>query len=289
MTSRLKSPDFGSFNIYDNSNANELIVAATKVDGFDRSGLILEPNQELYGGPYRSRNYHDQPFGTMDWGSFSIPTIPRSEWPELIKRGNENKSFGIHHHQRSKVAILNQARTNYCWINCVVGAIMNTRVKVGLPNINLSSASAGAPGKNYQNVGGWTGEAIRYINRFGLAPNSMWPNAAIERSYYEPTRRVAAHFGLGNWVELRPRNFDQLMTCLLMGWEVVVGLIWWGHAVYYNAPVQIGRNEFGVICVNSWGPQWENKGMTVLAEEKATADEANAITTVKLDGWEETA
>jgi len=172
-----------------------------------------------------------------------------------------------------------------CWINAVVGAMMNTRACVGAHTVNLSSASAGAPGKNYRNVGGWTGEAIKYIRQYGIVPTSLWPNAAIDRSYFQRTREAAKQFNIGNWLELRPKNFDQVMTCLLNGWCVSVGLMWWGHAVYYNCPVEIGRNTFGVVSPNSWGENWENGGMTVLAERKATPDEANVVTNVKLDAW----
>lgn len=283
---KLNSP-FGTFNIYDDEDTIELINQATAVDGYSRAHLLSSDPDYSVTGPYSGRDYGQNPFGSLDWNSFSMPVIPRSDWPELIKEGNAREVFGIHHHKKNKVPILDQKRTNYCWMNGPVGAIMNTRVKVGLPNINLSSASAAAPGKNYRNVGGWGGEAIDYINKYGLAPHSQWPNAAIDRNYYSPTRAIAKHFGIGDWIELRAKNFDQLMTCLLMGWEVAVGYMWWGHLVFLNAPVQIGRNEFGAICVNSWGERWENGGMTVLAENKATPDEANAITTVKMDGWSE--
>lgn len=283
----INSP-FGRFNVYDDDkDIIKLITDAERVDGFDRSHLKSASPEYRHEGPYSGRNYNEHPYGDLPWNNFNLPVIPRSEWPELIKEGNKRETFGIHHHKKNRVPILDQMRTNYCWMNGVVGCIMNTRVKVGLPNINLSSASAAAPGKNYQNVGGWGGEAIEYINRFGLAPHSRWPNAAIERRYFQPTREIATHFGVGDWLELRPRNFDQVMTCLLMGWEVAVGYMWWGHLIYLNAPVQIGSNAFGAVGVNSWGPQWENEGMTVLAERKATPDDANAITTVKMDGFVE--
>lgn len=262
---------FGRMSIYDESNAHTLVTAS------DKAG---------YARGYSGRDYEKYPFGSMPFATFPLPEIPRSEWSERIKECNAKKMFSLHHHQARKVGILDQGRTNYCWINSVTGAIMNARARCGLPNIKLSSASAGGPGKRYQNVGGWTGEALKYIAQYGLVPDAQWPNADINRKYYDGTRDVAAHFNVGQWFELDAKKFGQIATCLLMGFDVVVGLMWWGHSVRYNALVETGRNSFGVVSPNSWGEDWENGGMCVLAEEKANADEANCISTVQLDGWQ---
>lgn len=260
--------DLGRFSLIDDEASRALAT--------DRS------SEHLRG--YTGRNYDRHPFGSMPWRNMPIRTIPRSEWKDRIEEGNAKKLFAFHHNARAKVPILNQRQTNYCWINAVVGAIMAVRAQSGLPTVNLSSASAGAPGKNYRNVGGWTGEAIGYIQEYGLVPHELWPNDAIQRSYFRETRDVAKHFGVGQWWELRPKSFDEVMTCCLLGLPVAVGLLWWGHAVYYSAPVAIGANEFGVICDNSWGERWEEQGRVVLAESKATPDEANAIVTPVMDG-----
>lgn len=260
--------DFGRFNIYDEDNSDVLANDSSTT--------------ELRG--YAPRDYELNPYGSMEWPTFSSNAIiPRSAWPDMIKEGNAKKLWSLHHHRLQKVPIMNQGRTNLCWINAVVGALMTARARTGLPTVNLSSASAGAPGKNYRNVGGWTGEAIRYIKQYGLVPHDQWPNDAINNRYFAPTREIAKQFNMGSWWELRRRNFDELMTCLLLGFDVAVGLQWWGHAVFYAAPVQIGANAFGVVCVNSWGERWENGGMSVLAESKANADEANCISTARMD------
>lgn len=261
----------GRMSIYDDSNS-KVLVSASEKSGFSRG--------------YTKRDYEKHPFGSMPYGTFPLKDIPRAEWSERIKECNAKKMFSLHHHMARKVPIMDQSRTNYCWINSVVGGIMGARARSGLPTVNLSSASAGAPGKRYQNVGGWTGEAIGYIAKYGLVPHDIWPNADINRAHYDSTRDIALHFNIGQWFELDQRKFSQIATCLLMGFDVVVGLAWWGHSVRYNALVETGRNSFGVVAVNSWGPDWENGGMTVLAEEKANADEANCVSTVLLDGWQ---
>lgn len=276
----LNSP-FGRFPIYDSANSHLLIRQAEAIDGYSRSA-----GGGGFGAPYTGRDYSVHPEGSMPWGNFDFPLIPRHEWKERIEEGHAKKLFSIYHHKKRKVPICDQKRTNYCWINAVVGAIMNARARVGLPTVNLSSASAGAPGKRYRNDGGWTGEAIRYINQYGLASHELWPNAAIDRRYFNPSRDEAKEFGLASFFELPRRRFDYVMTCLLMGWEIPVGLMWWGHAVFYNAPVNVGRDAYGVIFANSWGDHWENEGMGVLAEDKATPDEANVVQTVPLNFYE---
>lgn len=261
-----ESPELGRFNVIDGSNFLQ---------------YADDPATRSLRG-YEGRNYHKHPYGSMPYGASPYPKIPRHEWQARIEEGHAKKTFPIYHNLRKKVPIKNQRKTNYCWINSVVGAIQAARAMSGLPTVALSSASAGAPGKGYQNVGGWTGEAITMIAKYGLVPETQWPNDAIESSYFRGTRAVAQQYNIGQWFELRRRDFDELMTCLLLNIPVAVGLPWWGHSVWYSAPIWDGGP--GVIDDNSWGPEWENKGRSILMEEKANAEEANAISSAKLDG-----
>ncbi|GIW89601.1 MAG: hypothetical protein KatS3mg109_0033 [Pirellulaceae bacterium] len=237
-----------------------------------------------YARGYEGRDYSRYPYGSMPWGSTPFRTIPRSEWRERIEEGYKQKRFILHHQLARDVPILNQKRTPYCWVNAVVGAVMACRAAHGLRTVALSSASAGAPGKNYRAVGGWTGEAIGYCKRFGIVPQKYWPNDAIDRRYFEPTRKYAKYYNVGQWYELRPRKFDEVMTALLLGYPVTVGLNWWGHAVYYSAPVH-DSGRFGVVITNSWGDGWEDGGRAVLMESKATPDEVNIITSPLMKEW----
>lgn len=261
----LNHPEFGRFNIYDGSNDKQLITDLNKV---------AAPG-------YTGRNYEKFPYGSMPWANYEVKPPPRSDWKEIIDRGNREKRWSLFHHRAKKVPILNQQRTNYCWMFAPVGALMDSRAAHGLPTIDLSPASAAAPGKNYQNVGGWTGEALGYIEKYGLVPTEQWPATAIDHSYYQKTREFTKPFNVGTWWELAPRDFAMVMAVLFEGWDVVVGLNWWRHAVRYAAPIYTG-NSFGVIMINSWGGDWEDGGMTVLMEEKATPDEVNALSSPRL-------
>lgn len=261
------SEDLGRFNVIDDSSYLRYA---------DDRGT-----QSLRG--YQGRNYEKHPFGSMPWGSMPFKTIPRREWKDRIQEGHAKKTFPIYHQLRKKVPILNQKTLPYCWMYAVTGAVQSVRACAGFPTVHLSATSAGGPGKKYREEGGWTGEAIGYAKEFGIASVETWPEAVLSSRYFRPSREDAEQYSVGQWFELRPKNFDEVMTCLLLGYPVCVGLLWWGHAVFYSAPVVDG-NSFGVIDDNSWGPEWENNGRSVLMESKATPDEANVITSPLLHG-----
>lgn len=264
---QLTLPGVGRLNIIDDSNYLKYAD-----DPGTREVRGLQP-----------RNYSKHPFGSMPWGTMPFPVIPRSEWADRIDEGHAKKTFPIYHQLRKKTPILNQKRLPYCWMYAVTGAVQSIRACAGFPTAHLSATSAGAPGKNYREEGGWTGEAIGYAKKYGIASIETWPEAVNDRRYFRESRDEAKLYNVGQWFELRPKNFDEVMTCLLLGYPVCVGLLWWGHAVFYPAPIR-DRSDFGVIDDNSWGPEWEENGRSVLMESKATPDEANVITSPKMAG-----
>lgn len=211
-------------------------------------------------------------------------TIPRSEWNDRIQYMEENrmrlpdlvddlKSRGKWNGPR----VLNQSQTNYCWINAPVHTIMLTRAKQGELYIPLSPASVGAKIKNFRNVGGWGSEGLKYIRERGVVPQSLWPANAIDRRYdNEESDRARSHFKCHEWYTLRPRNFDQLASCLLQNIPVAIGLNWWGHEVTAVALLRTGENEYAILIDNSWGENWGDKGRGVLAGTKMLPDDAVA-------------
>ena len=264
--SSLIIPEFGRMNIYDDSNYKLLADDPT-----------TDSIRQYSSAPYEARGY-----GSMPWGSVDIPEFSRAELKERIEEGHRKKLFPLYHFKQHKVPILDQKRTNYCWVFAVTGALMVSRVQHGFPNVTLSAASAGAPGKRYQNVGGWTGEAIGYISKFGLVPANLWPQDAINNSYFSGTREIAKQFNVGKWSEMRPRSIGQVIASLYFGYPVTVGLNWWRHAIYYLAPYWDGGVK--ILFANSWGLGWENEGCGVLDEGKATPDEVNCVISPKYDG-----
>jgi hypothetical protein len=167
-----------------------------------------------------------------------------------------------------------QASTNYCWINAPTHCVEIMRLLHNLPMQILSPASAGARIKNFRNVGGWGEEGLQFIVENGLCPVELWPANAIDRKYDTPANREAAKkFRVTEWWELVPRDMDQLVSVLLMGFPVAVGYNWWGHEVTAIEPVIID----GQICIrirNSWGMSWGDKGFSILQGKKMFADDA---------------
>lgn len=262
------SESLGRFNVIDDSNYLRYAD--------DRS---TKPMRR-----YDGRDYGKHPFGSMPFGAIPWKTFPEHEWEDRIEEANRLKTFPIYHQLRKKTPILNQKQLPYCWAYAVAGAVQSVRACAGFPTVHLSATSFAAPGKNYREEGGWTGEAIGYANEYDIASVNTWPEAVNDRRYFRPSREDAKLYGVGEWFELRPKTLAEIVTCLLMGFPVCVGLLWWGHAIFYSGLAW--DRGLKVIGDNSWGPDWENGGRTMLDASKANADEANCISSPKLNGDE---
>lgn len=203
--------------------------------------------------------------------------IPRNEWRARCEELEKTGSLVSQKLRKRKVPPKNQASTSYCWINCVVAAMETRRCISGLPYISFSPASAGAPIKGYRNVGGWPAEGAEYIMENGVAPSSVWPDNAIQRSYDNAESREArkAH-KIELAYDLPDKDFDALFSCLLLGYTCPIGLLWWMHAVEAVDPLCLGGDDFGIRIKNSWG-DWEDEGYGILSENKGTPDDGLVI------------
>ena len=234
------------------------------------------------GRGYMARDWDANPFASYA-NAFSAPVIPRDEWDERIEELERTKSLLTDLEAYRKVPVLDQKKTNYCWCYGAVAGIMARSAAQGTAIPDLSAASAAAKIKNYQNVGGWGGEAIAGIKKFGVSTLEHWPNAAIDPQYdtHEQQLNAKQHMAV-EFEELNPKSFDEVMSCLLLGFPVPAGLLWWGHLVCFMDPLIIKPGQYGVRFKNSWGAKWEKNGHGILTEKKATPDEANCIRTVSL-------
>lgn len=229
---------------------------------------------------YKLRDFDAEPFGAYS-APFELDLIPRNEWAERAQALDAAKATPEHLARFYNVPILNQKQLPYCWCYGTVGAMMTAAAQAGLPFGYLSATSAAAKIKNYVKVGGWAGEAIEGIQRFGVSTTEYWPEAVLDRRYDTPEQRenAALHKAV-EFEELPSQSFDAVATALLSGFPVTLGLAWWGHLVYATRFVVLGRNEFGVLIRNSWGPDWETAGTAVLTESRATPHEAFTIRSV---------
>lgn len=172
---------------------------------------------------------------------------------------------------RAGLEVLNQNGTNYCWINAPIHCVEITRIIQNQTMVRLSPASCGGPIKGYRNVGGWGTEGLKYIAEVGAVPQDLWPANAIDRRYDTPeTREVRQQFKVPEWIELQPRNNQQLFSVLVRRFPVAVGLNWWRHEVTYIDPLTRRR----VRINNSWGLNWGERGRGILEGNRVDPDDA---------------
>ena len=249
----------------------------------------LSPNALIIGDDTPEREYRARHLGTgfqakppseylRDGYSkpFPLPTIPREEWAERIEERERTNSKLRDIKKWAGFRSLNQGSLGYCWVFAPTQALHYLRAVHGFAHVPLSPASVGAPIKNYRNVGGWGSEALAYMVEHGTVPQEMWPATSLDRKLDNAeTKAVRKHFKVEEFWELKPRNFDELATCLLYGFPVAVGYNWWGHEVLAHDLLRLESGEYAIEIDNSWGG-WGDEGHGILKGTKALPDEAVA-------------
>lgn len=169
----------------------------------------------------------------------------------------------------------NQSNVNYCWIFAPTRSVEIENFKQSGLWTNLSPSSAGAQIKNYRNVGGWGKEGLEWIVEKGLVPSQYWADTAWnDRSLATPENLARAlRYRCTKWIELQPRNLNQLVSLLLQGFTVPIGLNWWGHEVL-AIDVEWINGAIAIVFENSWGDDWGDKGFGVLQGQRMYPDDA---------------
>lgn len=264
--------DLGNLPIIDDLNASRLVT------------LGNDPLASIATG-FELRDYGVNPLGSYA-AQFSGTRIPRSDWDELIEMQDRNESSPWHVHKSNKLPILSQATLPYCWMYGTVAGVMNRYGAQGIePVPHLSATGPAAQGKQWRKSGGWAGEAIKYIEQYGIPTVATWPDHAFDRSLANNREQQAdaAKHKIVEFREIESRDFDMAVSALLSPFNpcpVTLGLAWWGHLVCGLRVVKIAPGKYGIVIVNSWTEKWGDRGYAVLTEEKAIAHEYVVIVKV---------
>jgi len=253
---------YNGIQIYDETNYQELVKSTVAAGGAFGSGLNPESEQPGFGALCEPIEYGN---------------VPRSEWKDRIEYAERMGLFPEAWFKRGKVQVLNQANWPYCWMYGVVGAMQARYAMNGHEAPHLNAFFPAWLGKNGASRGGWGTEALQYIERFGVPAMGVFPGQPTNRVQFDrhEVRESAKLHKVWKFRELQRNSLQALMNMWLSDRPLPVSQAynWWGHLVYAIKPVVIGANSFGTLIVNSWGTNWSQQGLGVIAESKATSAE----------------
>lgn len=241
--------------------------------------FVIDPNNPPPTPDGMSKGLEPRPieFGKLGFAAaWTGNPLNAAELKEQIAFQKANRTGLIARSKAAGVGIKNQNGTNYCWAFGTVRMVELTRLQMGEEHVPLSPASVACLIKNYANRGGWGGECLEGIQKWGVAPESLWPQHAIDRKYDNAESREARKaFNVTDFVDI-PEDFYAVMTLLVRGLPCSVAFNWWGHLVC-AVEADVVNGQLGYWVDNSWNTTWGTGGRGFITGKKADPSEAYAV------------
>lgn len=222
------------------------------------------------------RDYAQFPVGYLMCAKpFNIPLIPPDKQQVIFDAQVANKArlsdirnVGAN---GKPIPSRDQNGKGYCWFHSGTSAALLSRARDGEPYVDLSAYAGACIIKGYRDEGGMGSEGVEWVAENGIPSSQYWPQQSMSRSNDTPAMRAnAAMHKWTDWIDLDPRNIQQLITCLLYNIPVVCDFNWWGHSVCGMDVVSL--NPFSLRIWNSWGDSWSENGTGILTGNKAIPD-----------------
>lgn len=210
---------------------------------------------------------------------FDLPLIPKDQWQqkldELIAAKARCSDLRMRGDKGNMIPSRDQNGKGYCWAHSSTSAVIVVRAREKLEYEDLSAYAVACMIKNFHDQGGFGAESLEFIAERGIPTAKYWPQKSMDRkNNNDETWANAALHKVTEWMDLKVRNVEQLVTCLLNSIPVVVDYNWWGHSVCALDLVSI--DPLRILIWNSWGDGWSNHGMGILEAKKAIPDDAIA-------------
>lgn len=209
--------------------------------------------------------------------------VPRADWQGMIQEKQERKARKSDRIIQAGLKCKNQQQTFYCWGNAPTHLVEIARMAQNEPYEELSPASVCCPINNFVNQGGYGEDALRQLITHGAVPSRLWPSNAIDRRYYtQANMDVAKKYRVVKWYNVKPRNEEEYISCLLRDICVANGYNWQGHetcgieAVWIDGAIAT-RNR------NSWSMDWPSRGAGgwyILQGNRMLPDDSVAVCSV---------
>jgi len=217
-----------------------------------------------------------------------VQAIPYERWPELIRQQNEDESSLYHVWQRSRIGVLNQGQSKYCWAFSSVAGMMLQREMEGRPFRRLSPSSVAAPIVGYANRGYYIESALKGMRTQGVASDDFVPMLTTNSRDFKGGWREDAASNKISMARSISRDHQTQGSMLLLGYPLVASLDWWSHAILFLAVLDrypsrpaTDYTRYGVLFVNSWGTTWGQGGLGVLEYSQQIADRAYVLEQTK--------